>query len=185
MHAEDAGDGTTYTRPDGVIQLHASCAARDGSGILLLGAPGAGKSDLLLRLIDRGFTLVSDDRTWVADGVAWPPPALEGLLEVRGLGVLRLPWRATAMVRLVIALDEASGAVLVPLQGNSDATADRRLPWPMRHPGLELPALRLDPRPASAPLVAELALDVVLGRRKLLAGAFASFPAGVVDDPRG
>jgi HPr kinase/phosphorylase len=37
------------------MQIHASCAARDGAGVLILGASGAGKSDMVLRLIDRGF----------------------------------------------------------------------------------------------------------------------------------
>ena len=63
------------------MQIHASCAARDGAGVLLLGPPGSGKSDLVLRLLDRGFTLVADDRVVIEDGHASAPAALAGLLQ--------------------------------------------------------------------------------------------------------
>ena len=43
--------------------IHASCVAIDGRALLIEGASGDGKSDLALRLIDRGATLVSDDYT--------------------------------------------------------------------------------------------------------------------------
>lgn len=140
------------------MQIHASCAARDGAGVLLLGPPGVGKSDLTLRLIDRGFLLVADDRVEIVDGVAWPPAALAGLIEVRGLGLLRLPHRDRARLALAVELC---------------AEAPERLPQPRRHPGLALPLLRLDPRPASAAQQVALALDCALGRRALHVGAFA------------
>lgn len=141
------------------MQIHASCAARDGAGVLLMGPPGSGKSDLLLRLLDRGFALVADDRVDIdADSlVARPPPALAGLLEVRGLGLLRLPHLPQA--RLALAL-------------NLGATADR-LPVPARHPTLGLPLLALDAGRTSAPQVVALALDCALGMVTQAAGAFA------------
>ena len=49
------------TAPD-IVNIHASCVAVRGEGVLILGASGQGKSDLALRLIDRGATLVADDR---------------------------------------------------------------------------------------------------------------------------
>ena len=52
------------------MQIHGSCASRDGNGVLLIGPPGAGKSDLVLRLLARGFDLVADDRVDIEDGVA-------------------------------------------------------------------------------------------------------------------
>ncbi len=91
------------------MQIHGSCACRAGEGVLLIGPPGAGKSDLVLRLLARGFDLVADDRVEIADGMARPVPALTGLLEVRGLGIVRLAYVAAARLALVVELD--NGAV--------------------------------------------------------------------------
>lgn len=89
--------------------IHASCVAIDGRGVLLVGPSGVGKSDVALRLIDAGAELVSDDQTMLRlDGetiIAGPPPAIAGLLEVRGVGLLRLNW-AEASVRLYVELME-------------------------------------------------------------------------------
>lgn len=88
--------------------LHASCVAVDGRGLLILGPSGAGKSGLAIRLIALGADLVSDDRTRVMrDGdqlrASCPNPALHGLVEARGLGILRAP-RVEA-VQLALAVD--------------------------------------------------------------------------------
>jgi HPr kinase/phosphorylase len=141
------------------MQVHASCAARDGAGVLLLGPPGSGKSDLILRLLDRGWMLVADDRVDIEDGIARPPAPLAGLLEVRGLGILRLPYLAQARLALAIELGIASA----------------RLPVPIRHAGLDLPMLRLDPAAVSAAQRVALALDCALGRITQVAGGL---PAG-------
>jgi serine kinase of HPr protein (carbohydrate metabolism regulator) len=84
-----------------------TCIALDGHGVLLRGGSSAGKSDLALRLIDAGAELISDDYTELAaeDGrlVAAAPASLHGLIEVRGLGVVRLP--AASMAPLVAVVD--------------------------------------------------------------------------------
>lgn len=70
--------------------LHATCVAYDGRAVLLIGPSGSGKSDLALRLFDRGFGLVSDDQTMVrkegARLIASAPLTIAGKMEVRGSG---------------------------------------------------------------------------------------------------
>jgi HPr kinase/phosphorylase len=144
------------------MQIHGSCASKGGLGVLLLGPPGSGKSDLVLRLRTHGFELVADDRVDIIDGIARPPPALAGLLEVRGLGIFRLPY-ATA-TRLIVVVDLAP-VLAFPLP---------RLPMPERHAVLELPLVRIDANAASAPERVALALDGALGRIGQVAGAFAA-----------
>ena len=76
-----------------MVQVHATCIDVDGVGVLLRGPPGSGKSDLALRLISDGARLVADDRAelTVDSGqiTVSPPSEIAGLIEVRGLGVLR------------------------------------------------------------------------------------------------
>ncbi len=139
---------------------HASCVAKAGEGVLLLGPPGSGKSDLALRLLQRGFVLVADDRVMVQDGVASSPDALAGLLEVRGLGVFRLRYEAASRLRLAVSL---GGGPLLP----------ERLPEPARHAGLDLPLVIVDAAAASAPERVALALEAAMGRVQSVAGAFA------------
>lgn len=140
------------------MQIHGSCASRDGAGVLLVGPPGSGKSDLVLRLRSQGFALVADDRVDIADGIARPPPALAGLLEVRGLGIFRMPY--VAEVKLALVVDLAPLAV--------------RLPAPRRHAALDLPLVQIDAVLASAPERVALALDCALGRIEQLVGAFVT-----------
>jgi len=98
------------------LRLHASCVSIDGRGVLLVGPSGVGKSDVALRLIDAGAELVSDDQTelrLVEGGaiVAAPPAPLAGLIEVRGVGLLRLPSWSEATVSLYVDLLPLGAAV--------------------------------------------------------------------------
>jgi HPr kinase/phosphorylase len=136
--------------------IHASCVSREGAGVLLLGPPGSGKSDLALRLLSRGFALVADDQVVLDEGLARPAPALAGLLEVRGLGIVRVVHAPEA--RLVLAIELG---------------ASPRLPEPRRHPELDLPLVAVEAFAASAPDRVVLALDCALGRVSQIAGAFA------------
>ena len=90
--------------------IHASCVSLRNQGVLLLGPSGAGKSDLALRLIDGGAKLVADDRTllFVKNGAlhARAPSTISGLLEIRGVGIVRLPVRASVKIALVVKLGE-------------------------------------------------------------------------------
>jgi len=100
------------------VNIHASCVrvAKAGkdfgapatAGVLLIGRSGAGKSDLALRLIGRGAKLVSDDRTelFLRRGklLASAPRALAGLMEIRGVGIVELPYARSVSVALVVEL---------------------------------------------------------------------------------
>ena len=118
-----------------------TCVAVDGRGVLLRGPSGAGKSDLALRLIDDGAELVADDRVALVSSAggltASAPPALRGLMEVRGLGVFRLPYRTSVQVSLVVDLVDDEG---------------ERLPAPDQTTilGHALPAIRLSAKGPSA-----------------------------------
>lgn len=88
--------------------LHASCVSVNGQGVLLVGPSGIGKTDVALRLIDGGGQLVADDQTQLdlVEGqlVASSPATLAGLIEVRHVGLLTLPFRAQAPVALYVEL---------------------------------------------------------------------------------
>ena len=137
--------------------VYATCIAlRSGGtwrGILLRGPSGAGKSDLALRIVEQGGRLVADDQTALVPHrgglVATPPGTLTGLLEVRGVGIVKLG-RTQLLARATIAL-------LVDL-----VPPDRieRLPDPAHETLLDvaLPVVALAPFEASAPAKLRLAL---------------------------
>jgi serine kinase of HPr protein (carbohydrate metabolism regulator) len=128
--------------------IHAGCVAIDGRGVLIAGASGRGKSDLALRLIDRGARLVSDDYTLLQDMrgrlVASSPPTIAGTLEIRGVGLVEFEALAAARVCLLVDLD----------------APPERLPEPRPASflGLAVPALGLDALEASAAIKVETAL---------------------------
>ncbi len=129
--------------------VHATTIAIDGAGVLLRGPSASGKSDLALRPIDDGARLVADDRTVLVlrDGIveAFAPPATEGKIEVRGLGIVRMPDAAPATLRLVVELVRPEEIARMPT-GASAALL-----------GVSLPVLRLDPFEASAAAKVRLA----------------------------
>ena len=98
--------------------VHASCVAWQGRGVLILGRSGAGKSALALQLMAYGADLVADDRTELhAEGdvlTARPPAAIAGLIEARGLGLLRTPFVPQAEIALVVDLDQTESDRLPP-----------------------------------------------------------------------
>jgi len=97
---------------------HGTVVAVEGRGILLRGAPGAGKSDLALRLIALGAELVADDQVdltvEVGALVARVPPTIAGLIEVRGLGIRSVPYRPDAVLALVVDLVAADEVERLP-----------------------------------------------------------------------
>ena len=137
-------------------QVHATCVSLYGAGLIIRGPSGAGKSDLALRLIDRGARLVADDRVdlLVSDNgvIARAPETLAGLLEVRGLGILRVPVLEATVVRLVVKLVNHE---------NVPRLSDRRMTNLI---GMDVPTVTLDPFETSAVPKVRLALELTLGR---------------------
>lgn len=138
-----------------MLNLHATCIAFDGDGVLLTGASGSGKSDLALRAIEVGAALVADDRVTLERQeerlIAQAPPPLAGLIEVRGLGIMRLPHLARAALRLVVSLVPPDQVPRLPGDGIAD------------HLGVVLPRLLLSPFEASAVAKLRLATRLAAG----------------------
>jgi HPr kinase/phosphorylase len=138
------GPGRAGPAPPPSRLLHASCVEIDAAAVIVRGASGSGKSDLCLRLIDAGGRLVADDQVRLeraGDGVlAAPPTALAGLLEVRGVGILRLPHVAPSRVRLVV--DLAPRGEIPRLPERHESTCELL--------GVRLQRLDLDPFAVSA-----------------------------------
>ena len=98
--------------------LHASCVAVDGRGLLILGPSGSGKSALALQLMALGADLVSDDQTEVrlegATLIARCPPTIHGLIEARGVGILRASALAETTLALAVDLGQTETDRLPP-----------------------------------------------------------------------
>lgn len=139
--------------------VHATAVALGGRAALICGAPGSGKSDLALRclaiaptaLIPSPAVLVSDDQVVVSNQgghlMASPPATICGKLEVRGLGIMAVPFAAHAELALIVDL--------------TDPLKIERLPDPAPTSdliGIRLPLLRLAPFEAAAPVKLLLAL---------------------------
>lgn len=131
------------------LLVHGSAVGLGGKGVLFLGSSGRGKSDLALQMIDRGAVLIADDQVRlcrVGDRVMAEAPAeLAGLIEVRGLGIMRLP-HARGGLDLVVDLDLDE--------------EETRLPDPMSATwhGLDLPKIRINAKAASAVAKINMAL---------------------------
>lgn len=133
-----------------MIRIHGTAIAVGGEGILLRGPSGSGKSDLALRLIDSGARLVADDQTELRDiggTVRLSAPAnIAGQMEIRGLGIVTVPYQLSAPLVLVIDL----------------AAHDKieRMPKPdrCRFFAYEIPLIALAPFEASAPAKVRAAL---------------------------
>ena len=89
-------------------RIHSTSVVIDDNGVLILGDSGSGKSDLALRLIDNGATLISDDisicRKNSNNIYLYCPPEIKGLLEVRDIGVITVPFVEKIKLRLVVNL---------------------------------------------------------------------------------
>jgi HPr kinase/phosphorylase len=143
------------------ICLHGTCISVNGEGILILGRPGAGKSDLALRLIDEpghGISgglmrseLVSDDQVIITrrEGklIASAPSNISGKLEIRGLGIVALATQSSVPLSLIVKLQVHSAIERLPDRGTFDIL------------GLALPLVEIDGNSPSAPARLRAALQ--------------------------
>jgi HPr kinase/phosphorylase len=133
--------------------IHASCIAIGGRGVLLLGPSGSGKSDLALRLIDQGAKLVADDRTilFAKNGALYAkaPASIKGLLEIRGLGIVEMPVRASVKIALAVRLGSEGARLPSPRLYH--------VPLPVK-PALLVPQIALDGRFVATPAKIRAAL---------------------------
>lgn len=115
-----------------MILIHGTSVAIDGRALLIRGPSGSGKSDLALRLIEGGAVLVADDQTELsraAEGLNLSPPAaIAGLLEVRGVGIVRLPYLSSVPLALVVDLVSPSEVERLPEPGDGVDLLGRRVP---------------------------------------------------------
>lgn len=129
--------------------IHATAVAIDGQGVLLMGASGSGKSDLALRLIDRGAALVCDDYCDIIDGSGGPEihakPSISGKIEVRGVGVCSIDYVASAPLSMILQLDQSPERLPA-----SDERVDLA--------GWSVPCAAVVPFEMSAPLKVEILL---------------------------
>ncbi|MGD0189655.1 MAG: serine kinase [Rhizomicrobium sp.] len=149
-----------------VANIHASCVvlrgagtafgAPEDAGVLILGATGSGKSDLALRLIERGAALVADDRVelFVRDEQLWcrAPPNLTGLLEVRGVGIVSLS--AFSEVAVALAVEAVAPDAVTRLPQTEQFCPPRQLALA---PHLRPTLIRIVSTEASAPAKAMVA----------------------------
>ena len=139
-----------------MLNIHTTCVNLNGKGVLILGAPGSGKSDLALRLIRHcGAKLVSDDRTDIQISenkiIAHTPSKIAGLLEVRGIGIQKMPYLETTEVNLAIELVK-------------DFKDVPRLPDEMIYEigGIKIPCIKLYPFEVSATDKIVIKLDSIV-----------------------
>lgn len=144
-------------------QIHATCVLLDAGGVLLRGPSGSGKSDLALRLTDRGAHLVADDRVEIRRQDGWilaeAPANLRGLIEVRGVGIVRMPYVAEA--RIVLVADLVAGDAVERMPEDTETVLL----------GEPVARLALDPFEISAPLKLGLAAERAAARRPAASAA--------------
>ncbi|QDP20242.1 HPr kinase/phosphorylase [Sphingomonas xanthus] len=130
--------------------LHATSVAKDGRAVLICGPSGSGKSDLALRLLDHGFTLVSDDRSIVHKSgdrlIVSAPATIRGKLEIRGIGIVQMEMVDDVPLALVVELTRE-------LERMPDEGRERMIL------GLNLPLVNVDAMTASAAPKVAIALD--------------------------
>jgi len=141
--------------------VYGTCVALGANAAILVGASCSGKSDLALRFVlstpaDLEPGLIADDQVRVSLSagrlIATAPESIAGLIEVRGLGVIPLPARKTAEVKLIVRLVDPEAVPRMPPSP----------PPTQKVGGIDLPVLMLTPFESSAPFKLRLAIQTLV-----------------------
>jgi HPr kinase/phosphorylase len=128
------------------IIFSASAVAIDGAALAIEGPPGSGKSSLALALIDRGAMLIGDDgvtlRREDAGIIASPPPNIEGLIELRGVGLFEMPLAPPCPLALILSL--GVGGERLPGTASYRELLGFNVPCLPFYPGSIAPAVRAE-----------------------------------------
>ena len=131
-------------------RIHGSSVAVEDNGILIIGHSGSVKSDLALRLIDSGGTLISDDQTLCLkkqnEIFLFSIEAIYGLLEIRNMGIIKVPYVENVKMKIIVSLVKKKKERLYPKN-------EKRLL------GLNFPHLELEPNEISAVAKIKLKLN--------------------------
>lgn len=131
-------------------RIHGSSVALEDNGVLIIGSSGSGKSDLALRLIDSGGTLISDDQTFCLkkqnEIFLFSIEAIYGLLEIRNMGIIKVPYVENVKMKIIVSLVQKKTERLYPKNKK-------------RLLGLNFPHLELEPNEISAVAKIKLKLN--------------------------
>jgi serine kinase of HPr protein (carbohydrate metabolism regulator) len=136
-------------------KIHATCISVEGTGLLFRGPSGSGKSDLALRMMEHNSQLIADD--WVdltLQGdvlIAQAPIRLKGLLEVRGVGIIEVPYGISIRVLGVIDLVDSNKIQRLPVHQTAILL------------GVKIPIYQINPWEISAIAKVQLVRDLISG----------------------
>ncbi|MBT3883183.1 MAG: aldolase [Rhodospirillaceae bacterium] len=135
--------------------IPATAVAVNGMGVLLRGPSGSGKSDLALRLIDRGAQLIADDYVTAGETsgavMLTPPATIAGMLELRGAGVAKFAYETNVPLALVVDLVRSEDVERMPEPEETTIC------------GAPVPLMKLNGFDASAPIKVEMTLAAITG----------------------
>lgn len=144
--------------PEDAQQIHATAVAIDKHGIMIVGPSGSGKSDLAIRLIDRGARLISDDQVLASRQenivILNAPASIAGKIELHSVGIFDIPF--VSDIRLVMIVHLTHDAERFPMDAQLELLC-----------GMNISSINLDGRTSSAPIKVEMALQKIVNSGKL------------------